>query len=113
MHPIRVSQISAQILDYGRRSRQAFVPCRRHKTGYGSYGPPAGWQRGARLLELRLGHAIQQTATWIRLEDGTVEQQTGPFAQPGENAEPLQTVCNAGADFCDVHRGAASCRAEP
>jgi hypothetical protein len=39
------------------------------KTGYGGYGPPANWLRGARVIEL-----IEdpfQINTWIRQEDGT------------------------------------------
>lgn len=64
------------------------------------------------MLELRLGQAPQQAASWILLEDGTVDQQAGTSALPDEDAEPPQTACNAGADFCDVHSGAASCQVE-
>lgn len=41
------------------------------KSGYGSYGPPAGWLRGARVIELRQGQGAAASATWIRGEDGS------------------------------------------
>lgn len=41
------------------------------KTGYSSYGPPAGWQRGARVVLLREGQAPGGSETWLRLEDGS------------------------------------------
>lgn len=43
----------------------------RHKSGYGSYGPPAGWQRGVRVIVLREGEDPALSETYIRLEDGT------------------------------------------
>jgi len=40
------------------------------KTGYGGYGPPTGWQRGARILQL---HENPFGLThWIREQDGNV-----------------------------------------
>jgi len=44
------------------------------KTGYGCYGPPWGWQHGARVLEITENNR-EATNTWLRLEDGTVEVQ--------------------------------------
>ncbi len=67
--------------------------CYGHKTGYGSYGPPPGWQRGARILQYTFGNRGEASLqTWIRLEDGTVLNDTLTAAPP----DP-QTVCNAGA----------------
>jgi hypothetical protein len=92
--------------------RSSHGRCCRQKTGYGSYGPPAGWLRGARVVQLQLGEAPQWAASWIRMEDGTVVEQTESAVQSGPDTDPAQTVCNAGADFCEAHSGAASCRAE-
>jgi hypothetical protein len=40
------------------------------KTGYGGYGPPAGWERGARILQL---HESPFSMThWIREQNGNV-----------------------------------------
>ena len=36
------------------------------KTGYGSYGPPPGIQKGARVLLLREGEQPGKGETWIR-----------------------------------------------
>ena len=47
----------------------------RHKTGYGGYGPPKGWLRGARVILLREGQNTALSETWIRLEDGSVLHQ--------------------------------------
>ncbi|KAL4427687.1 hypothetical protein ABPG75_001776 [Micractinium tetrahymenae] len=41
------------------------------KSGYGGYGPPQGWQRGARVVQLRPGEDTSQSETWIRMEDGS------------------------------------------
>lgn len=43
------------------------------KTGYGCYGPPWGWQHGARVLEIM--DNTEGANTWLRLEDGSVEIQ--------------------------------------
>jgi hypothetical protein len=43
------------------------------KTGYGGYGPPAGWKHGARVIELTQNEA--GIRTWLRLEDGSIEIQ--------------------------------------
>lgn len=40
------------------------------KTGYGGYGPPAGMQRGAKILEFSLVDDELKLDTWIRQEDG-------------------------------------------
>lgn len=51
------------ILSYGR------------KSGYGGYGPPADWLRGARVMNLSLDEMKSHVAhvdTWIRQEDGSV-----------------------------------------
>lgn len=43
------------------------------KTGCGSYGPPKGWKRGSRVLELRIGNNNPaHSDEWIRQEDGSV-----------------------------------------
>lgn len=47
----------------------------RRKTGYGSYGPPKGWQHGARVIVLRQGEAARHSQTWLRLEDGSRQEQ--------------------------------------
>ncbi|KAL4444638.1 hypothetical protein ABPG77_002455 [Micractinium sp. CCAP 211/92] len=41
------------------------------KSGYGGYGPPQGWQRGARVVQLRPGEDTSRSETWIRMEDGS------------------------------------------
>lgn len=41
------------------------------KAGYGSYGPPDGWQRGARVILLREGEPASSSKTWLRLQDGS------------------------------------------
>ncbi len=67
--------------------------CYGHKTGYGSYGPPPGWQRGARILQYTFGSRGEaDLQTWIRLEDGTVLNDTLAVTTPIP-----QTACNAGA----------------
>lgn len=47
-----------------------------HKTGYGSYGPPKGCLRGARVLLLQEGADPTKGLTWIRLEDGSLLHQS-------------------------------------
>jgi len=49
------------------------------KTGYGAYGPPAGWLRGARVIEITENPF--SIAMWIRQEDGSKVSQ--PFHVPG------------------------------
>ncbi|PRW60250.1 ser thr phosphatase family [Chlorella sorokiniana] len=51
------------------------------KSGYGGYGPPPGWLRGARVIELRLGEDAAVSKTWIRQADGSVVLQE-PSDQP-------------------------------
>jgi len=54
------------------------------KTGYGGYGPPPGWLRGARILEITENPF--QIKTWIRQEDGSVVSVQGqPVHFPGLN----------------------------
>lgn len=42
------------------------------KTGFDCYGPPAGWQRGARVIVLREGQAPRDAETYVRHEDGSL-----------------------------------------
>jgi len=52
------------------------------KTGYGGYGPPKDWLRGARILEIQEEpFAIQ---TWLRLQDGSIVEK-----QPLHLPDPL------------------------
>lgn len=50
------------------------------KTGYGAYGPPSGWQHGARVIEISESDHIEVN-TWLRLEDKSIEIQK--YIQPG------------------------------
>ena len=50
--------------------------CYGRKTGYGSYGPPDGMQRGARILEFSLRDDTIKFDSWIRQEDGSLDFQT-------------------------------------
>src|SRR5690349_17783313 len=50
------------------------------KTGYGAYGPPPGWLRGARVLEIQENPF--SIKTWIRQEDGT-KVVSQPLHPPG------------------------------
>lgn len=51
------------------------------KTGYGGYGPPPGWLRGARILQLTENPF--SLTHWIREEDGeTVPSTTQPIHPP-------------------------------
>jgi len=43
------------------------------KSGYGGYGPPDGWLRGTRLLQLQANP--YDVKTWIRQQDGSVVSQ--------------------------------------
>ena len=43
------------------------------KTGYGGYGPCPGLQRGARIIELEWLDGELKINTWIRQEDGTID----------------------------------------
>ncbi len=83
------------------------------KSGYGGYGPPPGWLRGARVIEIHENPfkvqtsfsllfltarasmadgcvvrecAFIQMVTWIRQEDGTVVPESSqPLHSPGTN----------------------------
>lgn len=46
------------------------------KAGYGGYGPPEGWLRGSRVIELKIGEHGSLSSTWIAQEDGTLLSQT-------------------------------------
>jgi len=88
------------------------------KSGYGGYGPPPGWLRGARVIEIHENPfkvltslsllldcarasmadgcvvrecAFIQMVTWIRQEDGTVVPESSqPLHSPGTNqVDPL------------------------
>lgn len=57
------------------------------KTGYGGYGPPEGWLRGARVLQIQ--ESPFSLTHWIRQEDGTVVQsQAQPVHRPGNDTWP-------------------------
>eukprot|EP00742_Colponemidia_sp_Colp-10_P000495 GILJ01000539.1.p1 GENE.GILJ01000539.1~~GILJ01000539.1.p1 ORF type:complete len:403 (+),score=48.96 GILJ01000539.1:40-1209(+) len=62
------------------------------KTGYGCYGPPEGWQKGARVIEITASPFSYRT--WIRQEDGSVVDQ--PVSQKTAGPMVKQSVC-AGA----------------
>jgi len=51
------------------------------KTGYGAYGPPPGWLRGARVIELSQNPF--RITSWIRQEDGTLVLDQ-PLHKPGD-----------------------------
>jgi len=51
------------------------------KTGYGSYGPPDGWYRGARVFLFDQNININ---TWIREENGQIWEDP-PIHNPGTN----------------------------
>eukprot|EP00892_Ulva_mutabilis_P003758 jgi/Ulvmu1/1754/UM117_0031.1 len=51
------------------------------KSGYGSYGPPAGYLKGARVIVLREGEPADASETYLRLEDGSKFQQW-PSSKP-------------------------------
>jgi hypothetical protein len=55
------------------------------KSGYGGYGPPHGWLRGARVIELTEGSTTVNT--WIRQEDGS------KVIQRDSTTRSKQSVC--------------------
>jgi hypothetical protein len=55
------------------------------KSGYGGYGPPHDWKRGARVIELV--EEPFQINTWIRQEDGT------QVLQNDSKEQAKQSVC--------------------
>lgn len=70
-------------------------PTHRRKTGYGSYGPPQGWQHGARVILLRQGEPAHHSQTWLRMENGAHASQEAsrkPWWSPFK-----QYVCAFGA----------------
>ncbi|PRP75339.1 hypothetical protein PROFUN_05650 [Planoprotostelium fungivorum] len=62
------------------------------KTGYGAYGPPPGWSRGARVIEIT--EKPFRIRSWIRTEEGDIARQDNH--SPGSN---LQSLC------CDMING--------
>jgi len=52
------------------------------KTGYGGYGPPPGWLRGARILQIT--EKPFTIKSWIRQEDGSIVTNQ-PIHNPDEN----------------------------
>lgn len=50
------------------------------KTGYGGYGPPLGWKRGARVLQLTENPF--SLTHWIREQDGNVVPSTSQPTHP-------------------------------
>ena len=57
----------------------------------GGYGPPSGWQRGARILVLKRGEDTAQSQTYLRLENGDIIQQE--VASMDEREAMMQDVC--------------------
>jgi len=60
------------------------------KTGYGAYGPPPGWLRGARIIDI-YENPYQVDFNSIVQQDGTIVTQ--PQHQPGDNQQYL--CCDA------------------
>jgi len=56
------------------------------KTGYGGYGPPDGWLRGARVLEYT--EKPFSVKMWIRQQDGT-KVTIQPTHSPGTNQQHI------------------------
>eukprot|EP01119_Soliformovum_irregulare_P021599 TRINITY_DN7224_c0_g1_i1.p1 TRINITY_DN7224_c0_g1~~TRINITY_DN7224_c0_g1_i1.p1 ORF type:complete len:360 (+),score=55.58 TRINITY_DN7224_c0_g1_i1:89-1081(+) len=71
------------------------------KSGYGGYGPPPGWLRGARILEISQNPF--RITSWIRQEDGSrVDEQ--PIHLPGTKQTFL--CCDAlGKDLKEKNGG--------
>jgi len=70
------------------------------KTGHGGYGPPEGWERGSRVLELRLNSTSGSVSfdTWIRTESGAIiHQAQHAHPSPGNTTAGVQNIC-CGAD---------------
>ena len=62
-------------------------------AGYGSYGPPAGWLHGARVILLRAGQDPMHAESWIRLENGSRVDQAQ--AAGSSIAAGQQTACDS------------------
>eukprot|EP00887_Chlorella_sp_A99_P005029 scaffold4.g5029.t1 len=62
------------------------------KTGYGSYGPPKGWLRGGRVIQLAHGEPTANSSTWIRQEDGSKAWQAPSDVR--EKRRRRQRECN-------------------
>ncbi|EGC30599.1 hypothetical protein DICPUDRAFT_99492 [Dictyostelium purpureum] len=60
------------------------------KSGYGGYGPPAGWKHGARVLEITANPF--SINTYLRFEDGTTE--IIPAVHPPQVKEQYNTCCD-------------------
>lgn len=67
----------------------------RRKSGYGCYGPPEGWLRGARVILLHQGEDAACSETWVRQEDGSrADQAPTPEA---DKAATRQYTCSGAA----------------
>jgi hypothetical protein len=78
---------------------------RRQKSGYGSYGPPPGWLRGARVVQLKQGQTTRRSRTWVRQEDGSVLHQERAVKPRWSK----QLICWPGG-FLDIVAQAAASR---
>lgn len=82
------------------------------KSGYGSYGPPAGMAHGARVVELSAdATSAEDIVTWIREETGSKVEQ-GPAAASSNQDAQDQDVCPTGSTYCAALPSAGSCQAE-
>ena len=67
-------------------------------AGYGSYGPPPEWLRGARVVLLLEGQAPGDAQSWIRLENGSRIDQVA--AMTAHVSAQAQEQCDAGKCLC-------------
>lgn len=61
------------------------------KTGYGGYGPPEGWLRGSRILQL--SESPFSLTHWIREENGDMVPSTSQPISPPPTASNWTTCC--------------------
>ncbi|KAI8475327.1 MAG: Metallo-dependent phosphatase-like protein [Monoraphidium minutum] len=80
------------------------------KSGFGSYGPPPGVLRGGRVLVLREGAAAAPAETWLRLEDGSRQDQASSDKRGGGGGRrgARQRRCSRGGDWSEFVRDALS-----
>jgi len=65
------------------------------KTGYGGYGPPAGWLRGARILQL--SESPFKLTHWIRQEDNSTVLATAQPVHPPVAHSNWTSCCGTAA----------------
>jgi len=75
------------------------------KTGFGGYGPPTGWLRGSRVLELHLNTTSGELNfdTWIRQQDGSRMDQGPNKPQPGSQQNVCCGAIGAPPSKCSVY----------